>query len=73
MEIFTIKNAVFYNDFCREVELYAESTYNEITASIVNDSNNFYKHFFDAEEIETLILINKALFQNIRGFFHFVA
>lgn len=52
MEIFTIKNAVFYNDFCREVELYAESTYNEITASIVNDSNNFYKHFLMLKKLK---------------------
>ncbi len=69
IEIFNIENREFVNKFYFDVKEYVTFTFDEISNAISKDNNNFFKHSFLSEEIATIIVLNKAIFQNILGFF----
>ncbi len=54
--------------FYKKIKEYTHSCFYEINHSIA-DKNSVYKHFYTQEEICVIVVLNKAFFQNLIGFF----
>jgi|GEM_PF-2393093 len=67
-QIFNIKNDEFLNEFYSAIKKYTFDFFEEISKSINLDKKNYYKHFFSTNEIAVIIVLNKAIFQNVLGF-----